>query len=215
MQRREFAQGVGAALAVGAVWTPLAQAQILPQPGKDYLTVNPPAPVLGPSGKIEVVEFFWYNCPHCNAFEPMLNAWVKQLPKDVRFRRVHVAFDTSYVPQQRLYFTLEAMGLVAKLHAKVFEAIHVKRLQLTNGQAIAQWMGAQGVDIPQFVEKYNSPEVVDNARAASKLQDEYRVAGVPALGLAGRFYTDGEIAANMSRVLQVATYLLSEIRQGR
>ncbi len=216
MQRREFSQGAaGLAGAAALAWALPAQAQLKPQAGKDYVLVNPPAPVQGADGKIEVIEFFWYSCSHCNAFEPMLNAWAKQLPKDVHLRRMHVAFNESFVPQQRLYFTLEAMGLVDKLHGKVFEAIHEKRFALGTGQAIGQWVADQGIDVPLFVEKYNSPEVLENARLASSLQNAYQVEGVPAMGIAGRYYTDGSLTRSMGRCLQAVDYLIEELRRGR
>ena len=101
----------------------LAQANA-PRAGTDFLVLNRPVPVETPADKIEVVEFFGYYCPHCNAFEPVLSAWVKQLPKDVVFKRVPVAFTGGAEPQQRLYYALEAMGLVEQLHARVFAAIH-------------------------------------------------------------------------------------------
>ena len=110
------------------------------------MVVDPRAPVEAPPGKIEVVEFFWYDCPHCNAFEPILAAWHKRLPKDIAFRRVPVAFNDSFAPQQRLYFALEAMGLVDKLHAKVFAAIHSEGTLArgAKGEAITEWVVQAG-----------------------------------------------------------------------
>ena len=164
---------------------------------------------------MEVIEFFWYSCPHCNAFEPTLSAWVKQLPKDVAFKRVPIAFNASFVPQQRLYYALETLGLVEKMHAKVFAAIHVDKLKLANGDAIVEWMGKNGVDSAKFLTAYNSFGVVTSAQRASQLQNAYKVEGVPALGIAGRFYTDGQLAKSMERALQVVEYLVAEVRKSR
>jgi len=161
------------------------------------------------------VEFFWYSCPHCNAFEPTLEAWVKKLPKDVAFRRVPVAFNDSFAPQQRLYYALEAMGLVDKLHAKVFAAIHAEKLNLSKGEQIVDWIGKQGVDKAKFQEQYNSFSVVTKVSRATQLQNAYKVEGVPALGVAGRFYTDGSIARSMERALQVVESLVADVRAGR
>ncbi len=217
MKRREFAQlGTGAALASSALWTTVAQAQAAkPKAGTDYLVVDPRAPVEAGAGKIEVVEFFWYSCPHCNAFEPTLQAWIPKLPKDVSFRRVPVAFQDSFAPQQRLYFTLEAMGLVEKLHGKVFAAIHQEKKNLSTGEAILEWIGQQGVDKAKFVEQYNSFTVVTKVTKSVQLQNAYKVEGVPALGVAGRYYTDGSLAGNMPRALQVVESLVADIRAGR
>ena len=214
MKRREFARAVTATAATAAVWSLPAQAQKL-EAGTDYLVVDPRAPVEAPAGKIEVVEFFWYSCPHCNAFEPTLAAWIKKLPKDVAFRRVPVAFRDDFVPQQRLFYALDAMGLIEKLHAKVFAAIHVERQQLTKGDAIGDWVAAQGVDRAKFMEQYNSFSVASKATKGAQLQNIYKVEGVPALGVAGRFYTDGSLTKNMERALQVVEGLVAAIRTGK
>lgn len=215
MKRREFTQvAAGAALVGGTLLAAPVRAQRKdPAPGAEFEVLDPRATVEAPAGKVEVVEFFWYSCGHCNAFEPMLQAWVKRLPKDVAFKRVPVAFQASFVPQQRLYYSLEAMGLVEKLHAKVFAAIHVEKLNLATGEAITEWVAKQGVDKAKFLEQYNSFSVVTKAGKASKLQDSYKVEGVPALGVAGRFYTDGSKAGNMERALQVVDYLVEQVRK--
>ena len=216
MKRREFSLACGAVLASGAVVSTSVQAQAEPpKAGTDYYLVEKRAPVDAPAGKIEVVEFFWYSCGHCNAFEPTLDAWVKRAPKDVVVRRVPVAFRDDFVPQQRLYYVLEAMGLVDKLHGKVFAAIHVEKLKLDRAELIADWVVKQGVDKAKFMEHYNSFSVATKARKAIELQNAYRVEGVPALGIAGRFYTDGSLAKSMDRALLIAESLVAGVRGGR
>jgi thiol:disulfide interchange protein DsbA len=217
MKRREFARLTAVAtLASSGVAAPLAWAQVKSfQAGTDYHLVNPPAAVDAPPGKVEVVEFFWYNCPHCNAFEPALEAWIKKLPKDVVMRRVPVAFQASFAPQQRLYYALEAMGLVETIHAKVFAAIHGEKIKLDTTEAIADWVARQGVDKAKFLDQFNSFSVATKATRAAQLQNAYKVEGVPALGVAGRFYTDGTIARNMSRALQVVEALIVDARTRR
>jgi thiol:disulfide interchange protein DsbA len=202
-------------LASSAWFASTAHAQAKFSAGKEYHILDARAPVDAPAGKIEVVEFFWYSCPHCNAFEPTLAAWIKTLPKDVVFRRSHVAFQDSFVPQQRLALTLEALGLVEKLHAKVFAAIHVEKVNLNTGEAIAEWVSKQGVDKAKFLEQYNSFSVQTKATRATQLQNAYKVEGVPALGIAGRFYTDGTMAGSIERALQVTQALVAEVRAKR
>jgi thiol:disulfide interchange protein DsbA len=215
MKRRVFTQtATGVALAGAGIWALPASAQKL-EAGTDYLQLDPRAPVEAPAGKIEVVEFFWYNCPHCNAFEPTLDAWIKRLPKDVAFRRVPVAFRDDFVPQQRLYYSLEALGLIEKLHAKVFAAIHVEKQNLARGDAIVDWVVKQGVDKAKFTEQFNSFSVATKASKGTQLQNTYKVEGVPALGVAGRFYTDGSLAKNMERALQVVDGLVAQVRSGK
>lgn len=217
MQRRAFVGNTGA-LALGAAILPsgraLAQANA-PRAGTDFLVLNRPVPVDAPAGKIEVIEFFGYFCPHCNAFEPVLSAWIKQLPADVVFKRVPVAFTASAAPQQRLYYALEAMGLVEQLHARIFAAIHGERQNLSQVAAITDWVVKQGVDRASFTEQFNSFSVTTQATRARQFLTAYQVEGVPALGIAGRYYTDGALARSMDRVLQVVDYLADQVRRTR
>ena len=142
MKRREFV-AAGPLVLAPALWSGAAHAQAgKPVEGDDYMLVEPRANVEAPADKVEVVEFFWYNCPHCAAFEPKLSAWVRQLPRDVAFRRSPIAFREDFAPQQKLYFALEAMGLVEKLHARIFNAIHVEKHDLSKAAAIADWVAA-------------------------------------------------------------------------
>lgn len=213
--RRNFGQQALAGLvALQAPAIALAQFK-KPVAGTDYQVLEVRAPVEAPAGKIEVVEFFWYNCPHCNAFEPTLADWVKNLPKDVAFRRVPVAFNDTFVPQQKLFYTLESLGLLDKLHAKVFAAIHVEKLNLSKAEAIVEWVGKNGVDQAKFVKEYNSFGVVTKAQKGSQLQNAYKVEGVPALGVAGQFYTDGSMARSMERALLVVQSLADDLRGKR
>jgi thiol:disulfide interchange protein DsbA len=203
-----------AAISLGLLAVAASASPANPQNGTDYRTLEQAQPT-DTGKKVEVVEFFWYNCPHCNAFEPLLQGWIKTLPKDVSFRRAPVAFQESFVPQQRLYYTLEAMGLVEKLHAKVFNAIHNEKQNLARPEAILEWVAQQGVDKDKFVAQYNSFTVATKAGKAAQLQNAYKVEGVPALGIAGRFYTDGSLAGNMPRALQVVESLVADVRAGR
>lgn len=216
MNRREFSVAAPALTLMSAAVSPWAQAQTFkPAEGTDYYVLGKPVAVEAPVGKIEVVEFFWYRCGHCNSFEPALEAWSKKLPKDVVLRRVPVAFQDSFAPLQRLFYTLEAMGLSAKLHAKVFNAIHVERVNLEKGDSIIEWVTQQGVDKLKFVEQFNSFSINSKATKAAQLQNGYRVEGVPALGVAGRFYTDGSLARSMDRALQVVDALILDVRAKR
>ena len=215
MKRREFSMAASAAaagaltLGASSSWAQGAA----PKEGKDYIKLGKPASVSAPAGKVEVIEFFWYSCPHCNAFEPQFEAWVKSQPADVVVQRVPVAFNASFVPQQKLYFTLEGMNLLPQLHAKVFRTIHVERNLLKTDDAIFEWVGKQGVDLAKFKTVYNSFTVNNQVRKASQLQNEYDVEGVPSMGVAGRYYTDGTKAGNMENVLRVVNALVASSRK--
>jgi protein dithiol oxidoreductase (disulfide-forming) len=215
MNRREFSALAAGAVAVAAFWPELVLAQGKPPAdGVDYLTLEKRVNVDAPAGKIEVIEFFWYSCPHCNAFEPKLEAWIKKLPADVMMRRIPVGFRDEFVPQQRLYYTLEALGKLDELHNKVFRAIHQDHLALNREDLIVAWIEKQGVDVAKFRETYNSFGISSKARRATQIQDAFKVDGVPALGIQGRFYTDASLATNMDRALLVTDVLVAQVRKG-
>lgn len=218
MQRREFSLSAASVAAVatlgGATLSTAAQAQAAAyKSGKDYLTLDKPAPTETAAGQVEVVEFFWYNCPHCNAFEPMFEAWAKKVPKDVTIRRAPVAFRPDFEPQQRLYFVLEAMGKIDDLHGKVFHAIHVEKQTLNTVEQISAWMEKQGIPKAKFMEMYNSFSVSTKARKSTQLQDGYALDGVPALGINGRYFTSGTQAQTLERSLLVTDFLIVQSRQ--
>ena len=212
MKRRDFSL-TAAALAATPLHA-LAQGN-KPEEGREYLALDKRVPTEVADGKIEVIEFFWYSCPHCNAFEPRFAAWLKAVPKDVVVKRVPVRFRDDFEPQQRMYYVLEALDKVEALHGKLFQAIHVEKQNLASAEALAQWADKNGIPKAKFVEVYNAFGVVTKAKRAHQLQESFKVQGVPALGIGGRFYTDGSLSGSMERALQVADYLIAEIRKGR
>ena len=217
MKRREFSLSAASAVAASALTLPvanpaMAQARQFKE-GKDFKRLDKPVAPDAPAGKVDVIEFFWYSCPHCHAFEPTLDAWVKAAPKDLSIRRVPVAFNASFVPQQKLFYTLEGMGKLEALHAKVFRAVHVEKAKLAKDDEILAWVTQQGVDAAKFKEVYGSFSVANQVRRASQLQDSYGVEGVPSMGVAGKYYTDGTMAGSMQTVLQVVEYLAATARK--
>jgi protein dithiol oxidoreductase (disulfide-forming) len=214
MKRRDFSTSVlGLGLGVGATTLALpGHAQGGPVEGKDYVRLAQPQPV--PPGKIEVIEFFWYGCPHCNAFEPALDAWSKKLPADVSFRRVPVAFrDEPFLAHQKIYYTLENMGQLDAMHRKVFYAIHNERQRLDKTTDIAAFMAKNGVDGAKFAQLFDSFSIQTKANQARKLAEAYRIDGVPAIGVHGRFFTSGTLAGSADRSLNVADYLIQLVRK--
>jgi thiol:disulfide interchange protein DsbA len=209
LNRRHFSL---AAASVGLL--PLAsQAQgAAPKAGTDYIVLGKPVPTDVPPGKVEVVEFFSYNCPHCAAFEPQLETWLKTLPPYVSFKRIPVPFvgnDTE--AKQRLYYTLEAMGKVDEFQPQIFKAIHEQRLNLTGDDAILAWVGKQpGLDAKKFAELFKSFSISGKAKRAAQLTTDFQVAGVPAIGVAGRWYVDGETAGSLDKALKVTDFLAAE-----
>jgi len=217
MKRRQFTSLGTTALAgamLGHLPASLAQPAAF-KAGTDYIVLSKALPTEATKGKIEVLEFFWYNCPHCNAFEPVLSAWGKKLPKDVELRRVPVRFRETFEGQQRAYYVLEALGKVEELQSKLFAAIHVEKQTLEKQDALVVWAEKNGIPAAKFNELFNSFSVVSKARRAAQLQEQFKVEGVPALGIGGRFYVDGSLAGSMERALQITDFLIGEIRKGR
>ncbi len=214
MKRRLFSTSVLAAatwLSTSVAW---AQAALF-KSGKDYLTLQRPLPTDAGNGKIEVLEFFWYSCPHCNAFEPAFAKWAKAAPKNVVVRRIPVAFREDFAPQQRLYFTLESLNLLDTMHDRVFAAIHVQKQLLNSDASVLAWAEKQGVDKAKFSETFKSFGVASKLKRAVQLQNEFKVEGVPSLGVAGRYYIDGTLAGSMDRALKVAESLINQTRSGK
>ena len=221
LRRRDVGAGLlGAGLL--AAFGP-ARAQAGPVEGVNYVRLVEPVPTSG-GGKIEVIEFFWYECPHCHAFEPALEAWTQRLPPDVAFRRVPVWFrEEPFGPQQRLFYALESMGLLPTLHRRVFNAIHVDRVRLRSADEITAFVLKNGVDAQTFLGVYNSFGVQSRALQARQTAAAYKIDAVPAMGVQGRFYTNGTLSNAGSasargspndRMLGVVDALVVRVRKG-
>lgn len=218
MQRREFTHhlaGAAALAGLGLAGTSAAQAQAgAPSEGQHYVRLGTPLPVSLPPGKaVEVVEFFWYGCPACFAFEPTLENWIKKLPADVAFRRVPAGFTAVYQVHQRMFYAMEEMGQLEALHSKVFNTIHVQNKRInTEADALALMKGL-GVDEAKFSAAMKSFGVNTKANRAKQLSEGYKIDGVPALGVQGRFYTSPAQAGGGDRAVAVADFLIQRARQ--
>jgi thiol:disulfide interchange protein DsbA len=216
MKRRDFSLSAAATMATpvllsasGSTWAQGASPAF--QQGRDYFQLKKPVAVDTPADRLEVIEFFWYSCGHCNDFEPLLEEWLKKAPKNISFRRIPVIFRPTFIPEQKLYFTLETMGKVDALHAKVFRAVHTEKRQLNTDDAIAKWAKEQGLDTKEFAATYSSFGVANKVRRAKELQDAYGVEGVPSVGIGGKYYTDGTAAKGMKNVLAIVEYFAAKV----
>jgi thiol:disulfide interchange protein DsbA len=212
MNRRRFAIRLAAAAATPGLVSG-AFAQGAPVEGRDYARLAQPL-AMPATGKVEVVEFFGYWCPHCNSFEPTLEAWSRKLPADVAFRRVPVAFSAPQEPYAKIYFALEAMGLLDQMHRKVFAAIHVQRQRLDKDSDIVAFMTSNGVDGAKFTETYKSFTVASKFKQARQLADAYRIDSVPTLGIHGRYFTSPSLAGGAEQALKVTDQLIQRARKG-
>jgi protein dithiol oxidoreductase (disulfide-forming) len=208
--RRHFTLTAGASLLVvsGAAQAQAAAAV----EGRDFVRLAAPAPVPA-GGKIDVVEFFSYACPHCYEFEPVLDQWVKRLPPDVVFRRVPAAFNAVWESYARAYYAFEASGLLETLHKRLFAALHVQRLRLNDEKDMADWVGKNGGDAAKFAEALKSFGTATKVRQGKQLAEAYKIDGVPTLGIHGRFFTSGALAGSHGRALQVAEQLVQRARK--
>lgn len=182
--------------------------------GKEYTQLNPPRPT-ETGKKIEVIEFFYYGCPHCFNLEPNLEAWRKKLPADVSFRRVPGVFRDSWMPLTRLYYAYEALGLVDKLHADTFNAIHVDNIDLGTDKAIIDWVVKHGVDRNKFTAAFNSFAVQNKAQRARVMTQQYGVQGVPTLVVDGKFMTSSGQAGGHDNVMAAVDELIAMARAER
>jgi len=181
-----------------------------PVPGKDYELIKPALPTSS-GAKIEVIEFFWYRCPHCYALEPDLESWVKRLPRDVQFRRVPGILNDDWAIDARIFYVLEALGQVDRLHRPFFDAIHQRGASLrgdTYAKWAAEWLSKQGVDMKKYDELYRSFTVQTKMNRAIQMARAYRLDGVPTLAVQGRYVT----IAN-SRMLSTTDFLIGEARK--
>jgi len=214
MKRRVFAlTTAGAALAVFGHLPACAQDAQQFKPDEDYRALQKPVPPEAAPPQIEVIEFFSYGCSHCRDFETQFEKWKAAAPKDVSVRREHVGFQTNFEPLQRIYYALEIMGKIDQLHAKVYAALQAERKQINQPQVLFPWIAAQGLDRAEFEKVYNSFGVATKVRRANELQKAYDVEGTPALTTGGRYYTDGSMARNFTRMLALTDVLIERERK--
>lgn len=172
---------------------PFCAAAAAPKEGVQYQVL--PQKQDTQAGKaVEVTEFFAYYCPHCDAFEPMLAEWVKKQGNNIVFKRVHVPAGPRVVPQQRLFYTLEAMGLLEQYHQKAFAAIHQQRLRFADDNEVIEWAAKSGIDRARFADTYRSMGVSGKLRHASAMMEAYRVDHWPFVAIDGRFVTSPSMA---------------------
>jgi thiol:disulfide interchange protein DsbA len=202
------------ALAAAAPAMVSAQAPRAPQEGKDYTVLKTPVPA-ETGGKVEVLEFFQYSCPHCASFDPYLATWRKKLPADVEYKRIPIAWDNSTMPHVRIYYALEALGKLDDMHQKVFVAIQKNRQPMINPEQIADFMAANGIDRKQWLDTYNSFSVAARANRAGQIWRAYKIDGTPMMAVDGRFMTAPSMVGTREGTLVVLDYLVQRSRTER
>jgi thiol:disulfide interchange protein DsbA len=185
-------------------WATLLKAE---QPG--YETLSPAQPTHDPA-KVEVIEFFWYGCPHCYDFEPMLEKWRKTLPANVEFIRQPAVFSDLWAKHGKAYFTAEALGVVDKVHNDFFDAIQTKKQKLETEDQLAKFFVAHGVNETEFHNTYNSFMVDAKMRQAAATAGRYGVTGVPAIIINGKYKTNGPLAGSHEKMIEIMNQLIKQ-----
>ena len=189
------------------------------EPDRQYFTYSPPRATESPD-KIEILEFFWYGCGHCYKLDPFVPTWLRKQAKDVVFRRVPAVFPGrdgapgAWAPGAKLYYTLEALGQLDRLHTEVFDAIHKDRINLNNEKVMLDWLGKKGVDTAKFSEVYGSFAIATKISRAMQQSQSYGLDGVPALIVDGRYRAVGDDQDAFITVDQLIAKVRSE-RPGR
>ena len=199
-------------LSLGLVSAAVEASPAAPVAGKDYTVLSQPQPIDVPAGKIEVTEFFWYGCPHCNEFNPYLEAWVKKQAPDVVFKRVPVAFRDDFIPHSKMYHALDALGVAQELTPKVFNEIHVNKNYLLTPEDQAKFLAKNGVDPKKYMEAYNSFSTQSALHKDKKLLDDYKIDGVPTLAVQGKYLTGPASTNSLPGAIQVLDYLVAQVR---
>jgi thiol:disulfide interchange protein DsbA len=213
-RRRHIAATLALFASAALPWRVFAQIKGgAPKEGTEFRVVRPPQPV-ETGGKIEVLEFFWYGCPHCYSYMPHLESWRAKLASDVEYRRLPVAFDTDRAPHTKIYYALEQLKRL-DLHDKVFQAIHVNKKRLLKDDEIADLMAANGVDRKQWLATFNSFSVVTRSNRAMQTWAAYKVDGTPMVGVDGKYLTAPSMAGTYPASLAVLDYLVQRARTER
>jgi len=214
-----FALATASVVVAGCFATPAFASLEAPVSGVEYTTLAAPQPV--PAGKkVEVIEFFMYHCPHCNALEPQLSEWVKKQGDNIILKRMHFPSTGPNDPEAHLYLTLEAMGKLPEMHSKVFHAVHVERVRLNSDEAILNWVTKNGIDRAKFLDAWNSFGVQTKLKRLGAAVTAYKVDFAPVLVIDGKYMTAPSLVQASSKTkdeqqlfratLQVADFLVAK-----
>lgn len=207
LRRRTLVAALGLAPLAG-----FAQAR-RPAPGVDYSVLRPTQPVEA-EGKVEVLEFFWYGCPHCYSLQPLLEKWIPRLSADVHFRRVPAVLNEGWAREAAVYYAFEALGVLERMHRPFYDAIHRERLNTRNPAMLAEWLRKHDVDPKRYEDAFKSFGVQSKVRRAAQLSSAYRVDGTPTLAVHGRYTVSAEQGRTQDGMLGIVDYLIGVARKG-
>lgn len=180
----------------------------------DYRVINP-QPVQAPAGSIEVIDFFWYGCPYCNSLQPALERWISRKPADVVVRRIPAVLRDNWAPHARVFYTLEALGEVERLHQKAYFSYHVEELAMSKPEAMTEWAVRNGIDPGRWNNAYNSAAVQRKVDEAIEQTRAYAITGTPSLVVDGRYLTSGNMSETLDGMIQIVEGLIYRVRATR
>jgi len=208
--QRALAGTIACALALLAFFPGPGAAQPVLRAEVDYRAIKPQP--LGSADGIEVIDFFWYGCPHCNNLQPALERWISRKPGDVTVRRIPAILRDSWAPHARIYYTLETLGEVERLHQRVYHAYHVEQLQMSKPEVMAEWAVRNGIARKRWDEAYGAAEVQQKMEDAAKLTRAYSITGTPSLVVNGRYLTSGSMVETLAGLIPIVDGLVQKVR---
>lgn len=177
--------------------------------GENYEVVSPGVPTADP-GKIEVVELFWYGCPHCYHFEPLIEAWLEHKPEGVEFRRIPAVFAQNWVPHARAFYAAEALGALDRLHRPLFKAMHEENRQIMDEDSLIKFAAGQGIAEQEFRDAYNGFSVDGKVRQAMLSTRDYGITGVPSVIVNGKYRSTASLAGSQDNLLKLINFLVDK-----
>ncbi len=216
MERRTFVRLACWGLALPTLFRAATAAraqEVRARQGIEYRLIAPQPVETG--DKVEVIDFFWYGCPYSNRLQPWLEEWIQRKPDDVVLRRVPVVAKDSWAPHARIYYTLERLGEVERLHLKAYYGYHVEELYMSRPDVMEQWAVRNGIDRSRWLDAYRSPEVDAKIARARELTRRYDIRGTPSLVVDGRYLTSGGMAPGLRGMIPVLEDLIRIARQQR
>tara|TARA_B100000686_G_scaffold204217_1_gene211006 strand:+ start:9261 stop:9905 length:645 start_codon:yes stop_codon:yes gene_type:complete len=180
--------------------------------GRDYAVLLNPQPTAS-SNKIEVLEFFWYGCPSCYKLHPQIRKWNKRKPKDVSLKYIPTIFRKNWIPGAKTFYTLEILGKLNKLHDKIYDAIHIRKIDLAKEEILFSWIEKQGIDRKKFINIYNSFSIANKSSRSSQMSRKYGLKGVPSLVIDGRYLISGRMGGTPQDTIKTLDKLINKVRK--
>ena len=190
-----------------------AQSAIPVRQNIEYRLIEPQPTETG--DRIELIDFFWYGCPYCNQLQPTLEEWIKRKPADVALRRIPAILRDTWAPHARIYYALELLNEVERLHQKVYYSYHVEELYMSKPEVMEQWAVKNGIDRKRWLDAYFSPETDVKMAGAARATKNYTIEGTPSMVVDGRYLTSGSMAPSIKEMVPVAEELIRIARQRR